>query len=384
MSDKELSSLLRKQFPTSETMHYANHAAISPWPRVTADAVSQFARENAESGPMKYGQWMLNETRLRRRLATLLNAHSPDDIALLKNTSEGVSTVAAGIDWRAGDNLVIPEGEFPSNHLAWQNLQNKGVEVRTVPILEAFDPESALLDAMDERTRLLTVSAVQWDHGLRLDLKRLGRQCRNGDTLFFVDAIQQMGALGIDVQDACIDFLAASAHKWLLGPEGIAVFYCHENCRNHLELSQFGWRMTDNPFELANPNRPHSLSARRFEAGSPNMVGQAGLNASISLFEDIGMQTVEKMVLQNTDRLLDGLGKLEGVKIISRQEPERRSGIVSFTVTGKDPALLRKRLAANKLYVAERNRMVRISPHFYQAGPCLEDMLNTLEDTLSK
>ncbi len=206
------------EFPILEHGLYANHAAIAPWPRASSRAVADFAQENCEIGAEKYSHWLVRETQLRKMLAGLLNAASADDIALLKNTTEGICTVAGGIDWHSGDNLVLPAGEFPSNRLPWLALQSKGVEVREVDIRSTSNPEKALIEHMDECTRLLSVSAVQWTDGLRLRLEVLGKACQENEVLFFVDAIQQLGAMRMDVQACGIDFLAADGHKWLLAP----------------------------------------------------------------------------------------------------------------------------------------------------------------------
>ena len=171
------------EFPVMQHGLYANHAAIAPWPLAASRAVAEFAMENAEIGAEKYSHWLLRETRLRRNLASLINASSADDIALLKNTTEGICTVANGIDWQKGDNIVLPAGEFPSNRLPWLALQSQGVEVREVDIRATNDPESALLERVDKNTRLLSVSAVQWTDGLRLQLKTLGHYCQQNNVL---------------------------------------------------------------------------------------------------------------------------------------------------------------------------------------------------------
>ena len=238
----------REQFPSLDQGIYFNHAAVSPWPRCTADAVRQFAEENAVNGPAAYRQWIEREKDLRLKLASLTGAPSADDIALLKNTTECISLVAWGIDWHAGDNIVLPVGEFPSNRLPWLAQSSLGVEIREVDIRPAENAENALLDAMDGNTRLLSVSAVQWNDGFRLDLARLGQACHSAHVLFFVDAIQQLGALPVDVEACHIDFLAADAHKWLLAPEGIAVFYSSGPGRSQLQLLQQGWHCGFGPW----------------------------------------------------------------------------------------------------------------------------------------
>jgi selenocysteine lyase/cysteine desulfurase len=370
------------EFPILQTGLYANHAAMAPWPRSTSDAVIAFAEENCQLGPEKYARWLLRETRLRERLATLINASSVDDIALLKNTTEGICTVATGIDWRRGDNLVLPLDEFPSNCLPWLALQKLGVEVREVDIRSSSDPEQALLARIDKRTRLLSVSAVQWIDGLRLQLETLGTACRQHGVLFFVDAIQHLGALQMDVQACNIDFLAADGHKWLLAPEGIAVFYCRAEVRGRLNLQQLGWRMVDEPYRFDRDNWLPSDSAIRFEAGSPNILGQTALFASIGLLQEVGMQKVEACIAENSLILTEGLGQMMGIEVVRAFDPNTFSGIVSFKIPGKDLAEVHRSLKKSQLACAVRGNAIRLSPHFYQAGKPIYDILNVIGETI--
>ena len=321
----------------------------------------------------------MREKELRRKLARLTGAMAEDDIALLKNTTEGISLVAWGLDWQAGDNIVLPRGEFPSNRLPWLAQSALGVEVREVDIWTAENAENALLEAMDSNTRLLSVSAVQWSDGFRLDLEILGKACRSKSVLFFVDAIQQLGALSVDVETCHIDFLAADAHKWLLGPEGIAVFYCHESARPRLRLIQQGWHMFDNPWNFQRKEWEPSTSAKRFEAGSPNSLGQAALHASLNLLLETGMEQVSARILQNTEFLINTLSPIAGVQITSRTEPERRSGIVSFTHESIPSRTLNTRLAESGITCAVRGNSIRLSPHFYQDETDLTEFIQLLE-----
>jgi len=369
-----------EEFPVLKHGLYANHAAISPWPRVASQAVADFAMENCNIGPAQYSQWLLREKQLRQRLAGLISAVSADDIALLKNTTEGICTVANGIDWQTGDNIVIPVGEFPSNRLPWLTLEQLGVEVREVDIRSTHQPEKALLGSMDENTRLLSVSAVQWMDGLRLDLKTLGNACSRDDVLFFVDAIQQLGAMQIDVQECRIDFLAADGHKWMLAPEGIAVFYCRESSREQLRTSQQGWRMVDEPYRFNRDAWTPSKTARRYEAGTPNTLGQSGLHASIGLLQKIGMQHVEANITANSLTLSNGFSDIPGLELLRPFEPQRVSGIVSFRQINGDPLKLQQVLRSRGLSSTVRANAIRLSPHFYQAGEPVLEMLNIIED----
>ncbi len=370
------------EFPILQHGHYANHAAVAPWPLVTARAVADFGVENCQFGPQQYSRWLARETQLRQMLADLIKADSAADIALLKNTTEGICTVANGIDWQRGDNLVLPLGEFPSNRLPWLSLQRLGVEVREVDIRTGPEPEQALLRHMDGRTRLLSVSAVQWTDGLRLQLETLGTACRQNETLFFVDAIQQLGAMQLDVEACAIDFLAADAHKWMLSAEGIAVFYCRATVREQLKLSQYGWRMVDEPYRFNRESWQPASSAIRFEAGSPNMLGQVAMHASIGLLQNFGMDKVEALVAENSLFLSANLAGIPAIELLQPFEPQRVAGIVSFKVPGKDPADVQRALQRRRLICAVRGDAIRLSPHFYQAGKPLQEMLNLIADSV--
>jgi selenocysteine lyase/cysteine desulfurase len=373
---------LRKQFPILGNGLYFNHAAVGPWPRCTTRAVQEFADENMRCGSTNYPAWIRREAKLRSKLARLTGAASEDDIALLKNTTEGICAVAWGLNWRAGDNIVLPANEFASNRLPWLAQAVHGVEIREVDIRSAHDPESELIDAMDRHTRLLSASAVQWDDGLRLDLPVLGKACRDRSALFFVDAIQQLGALPMDVEACRIDFLAADAHKWLLGPEGIAVFYCREDVREQLALTQQGWHMFEDPWNFHRQDWTPAASAKRFEAGSPNTIGQTALNASTGLLLDYGMQGVASRLLSNTDALIQSLTTMPGIRICSRTEPRRRSGIVSFSHETIPVRNIHRALERSGVSCAVRGTSIRLSPHFYQGEPEITAFNETLQTIL--
>ncbi|MBE9568615.1 MAG: aminotransferase class V-fold PLP-dependent enzyme, partial [Proteobacteria bacterium] len=208
---------MKTYFQLDKDIIHLNHAAVAPWPLVTRDAVIAFANENASIGSQNYAGWMQIEQDLKQKLKRLINAQSTDEIAILKNTSEGLSLIAQGLPFESGDNIVIPAEEFPSNKVVWQALQSRGVEVRMVTVQDNETPEQSLIDAMDNNTRLLSCSSVQFARGLRLDLNRIGKACRKNKTLFCVDAIQSLGAIRFDVQACHADFVVADGHKWMCG-----------------------------------------------------------------------------------------------------------------------------------------------------------------------
>lgn len=369
----------RALFPILENGLYFNHAAVGPWPSSASEAVCDFARENCRDGPARYSDWIRREQALREQLANLVGAGDPDDIALLKNTTEGISTVAWGFPWRPGDRVVLPAAEFPSNHLPWKAQAPHGVHVDTVDIRLAKDAEQALIDALGPDTRMLSVSAVQWTDGFRLDLERLGEACGRRDVFFFVDAIQQLGALPLDVQACRIDALAADAHKWLLGPEGIAVFYCGEALRGQLQLTQQGWHMFDNPWRFHDPERSPSASARRFEAGSPNTLGQVALHATLDAMQTIGHDEIARRVLRNTGQLLDELAGRNAWDVTSRKDPGRRSGIVAIRPREGSLTAVQRELQDGGVSCALREGAIRLSPHFYQGEAEIGRLLDLLD-----
>lgn len=353
------------EFALRDDIIYLNHAAVAPWPIRASRAAQNFAEENATSGALNYPRWNSVEKQLKQRFATLINAPSADDIALLKNTSEALSVVAWGIDWRDGDNVVTSNQEFPSNRIVWESLAALGVTVRAVDLHSADTPEAALLQAVDGRTRVLAISSVQYSTGLRMDLPRLGNACRKRAVLFCVDAIQSLGALRFDVQEIQADFVAADGHKWLLGPEGVAVFYCRAELRESLQLRQFGWHMIEEVGDYTRTDWTPAHSARRFECGSINMLGIHTMEAGLSLLQDVGMEAVEQQVLNNSAWLLEQLGALPDYALITDPTPDRYAGIVTFRHRRADAKILHQHLQDHGIFCAPRGGGIRFSPHFY-------------------
>lgn len=362
-------ALLAQEFPHDECLIHLNHAGIGPWPTRTIEAIRAFSEENLHFGALHYPRWSQIEFALRQQFQTLLNAPSTDDIALLKNTSEALSMVAMGLDWQAGQNVVLAHQEFPSNRIVWQALESRGVEVRMVDLYSVDTPEDALLAACDEKTRLLTTSAVHYADGLRMDLERLGQFCEYNDILFCVDAIQQLGVLPIDVQQLGIHFLMADGHKWMLGPEGVAVFYCAEAVRERLQLSQFGWHMMENMGDFTAKEWQPAASARRFECGSPNSLGSHALHASLSLLLQAGIDSISRNILKNTSYLIDIITESEHFSLATPEGRGRHAGIVSFKLQHGDTESLYRHLMNKGIYCAYRSGNIRFSPHFlYPAG----------------
>ena len=353
----------RELFPVIDRHTWLNHAAISPWPAAVGVAMRGFVDENIAQGPLGYAKWLDTEQSLKKRAAELLGA-AQDDLALLKNTSEGLSLIAAGLDWQPGDALVCCAGDFPSNLLPWHQLVPEFVDVREVQF-DDRDPETGLLEAMSDEVRLLAVSSVRYDTGVRLDLDRLGRAAHRVGALLVVDAIQHLGALPLDVANTPVDFVVGGSHKWLLAPEGLALFWSRPSARRHLRTLQTGWRMWPDMFNFERADWTRPDTALRFEPGTMNMAGIHGLEASLALLQRIDPQIRAGQLLDRTGWLIDGLGKIPGVEIITPAERSRRAGIVCFVPGDREPDTVLKQLAAKSIFAARRGRSVRLSPNFY-------------------
>lgn len=367
-------STFHDEFAQARDLRYLNHAAVGPWPKRTAAAVQKFAEENVLLGARDYPDWMKVELRLRERLARLLNAPSTDDIALVKNTSEALSFVAFGLDWKNGDNVVISDEEFPSNRVVWEALKPQGVEVIQVS-LQGTDPEGALLAACGPRTRLLSISSVQFATGTRVDIERLGQGLKQRGVLFCVDAIQHIGALPFDVQASQCDFAMADGHKWMCSPEGLGVFYCRAELRPQLQLHEFGWHMLEHSGDYQRDQWQPAASAQRFECGSPNTLGAMALDASLSLLEEVGIDQIGKAVTDRVMWLEEGLSTIDGVRLHSTRTAERRSGILTFSLDHKPTADVWQQLMRNQVVCLPRGPGIRFSPHFYTQSQVIEETL---------
>ncbi len=368
-------------FPLDPSLCHLNHAAVGPWPRRTAEAVARFAAENARQGSLDYPRWLATEQRLRERLARLIGAGSSADIALVKNTSEALSVIAQGIDWRDGDVIVGIEQEFPSNRIVWESLATRGVIWRGLDLERSADPEADLIALCDDRTRMLAVSWVQYGRGLRLDLARLGAFCRGNGILFCVDAIQGLGALPFALDDTQADFVVADGHKWMLGPEGVALLHVRPDLRPTLTLRQFGWHMVEHPGDFERRDWAPAADARRFECGSPNLLGIQALEASLSLLEEIGPDEIWARLEARIDHLI-GLIDRRGFELLTPRDPARRAGIVTFNVPDVSADRLYHSLMARQVLCAPRGGGIRFSPHFYTPFAVIERAMEILDEIL--
>ncbi len=376
-----MNKIIDREFNLNDDIIYLNHAAVSPWPARTVNAVKKFAEENMYRGSLYYPNWLKTEVNLRRQAKQLINARSENDIALLKNTSEALSVVAYGLEWKAGDNIVSSNMEFPSNRIVWESLSEKGVEFREADFNGQGSHEESLFALADDRTRLLTISSVQFSNGLLSDLKRIGEFCRERGILFCIDAIQSLGVKSFDLNEVHADFVMADGHKWMLGPEGLAIFYCNPDIRDSLKINQYGWHMVEAAGDFESREWTPALSARRFECGSPNMLGIHALDASLSLLFEAGIENVEKEILKRSEYLFEKIGSKPELELVTSPEPGRYAGIVSFRHQSRSNNTVFKHLTENNIFCSLRNNAIRLSPHFYTPMEHLEMVIDIAAKT---
>ena len=367
---------VRQKFPITQHYNFMNHAAVAPLSGPAADAMVGFAREMAEAAYLR-GTYYRAAEHVRQSSAKLINA-DPMELTFIKNTSEGINYVANGIQWLTGDNVVSTSMEFPANVYPWMNLKQRGVTLKRVEEIDGRVPFDKLVAAIDTRTRILAISAVQWSNGFRLDLTRLGEICQARGVLFFVDAIQALGIHPIDVRSMKIDFLAADGHKWLCGPEGAGIFYCRQELIGHIKPSVLGYMCMKKPYDVPSDEMDLHDDARRFDSGVYNLAGICGLGASIDLLLEFGIENIQVRIKQLTELLVEGV-ESKGWSVNSPRTASEWSGIVAFSSEEHDHDAVRKHLRNEfKIVVACRLGRLRASPHFYTS----EDEIRQLVDAL--
>ena len=355
---------IRKEFPVTEELIFFDHARVAPLPERVRKVVTTFVEDATCFGTAHYETWMIGIEQSRKSFARLINAGT-DEVAFVKNTSEGLSIVANGLDWKSGDNVVIPDIEFPANVYPWWNLKRLGVETRMVHAVEGRVLFDDLVKQVDARTRLISISSVECNSGFRCDLNRIGAFCKEKDILFCVDAIQSLGILTIDVKRDHIDFLSADGHKWMLSVEGLGGFYISREVLEKVYPVTVGWGNMVNAADYMNYEFVFRPDAQRFEEGSPNTMSIHAFGAALDLLLETGIENIEQRVMALGDTILEQLQR-RGLNIYSSTRPEERSGNIAF-VMNQDISRLYEWMLENKVKLTVRDGLVRLSPHFYNS-----------------
>ncbi len=371
-SAEELSIQYAGQFPVREHLVYLNHAAVAPLCRPAAEAMQALAADAMNFGSLHYGKWLETYDGLRSAAARLIAAEA-SEIAIMKNTSEGLATIACGLDWRPGDRIVAFREEFPSNYYPWKRLEGTGVHVEWLSYLDPLDR----IDEACRGARLLAISFVQYLSGYRADLEAIGEICHRRGCAFIVDAIQGLGAFPLDVRRSHIDALSADGHKWLLASEGCGILYVSRSFQDAVKPFEFGWTNVAGYADYSSRDMTLRSDAGRYECGSLNTIGCYGLRAALEFLLEVGIEHIAPAVRRLGDLIAEGV-QAKGYEVLGNRSPENGAGIVSFRKPGHEAGELVQKLRTAGITAAPRQGWVRTSPHFYISSDDIGRMLEAL------
>ena len=357
-------------FPVTKRYAYLNSAAVAPVATPVRNAIRRTANDQCEHGAVHYARWFEAYGACRSAAARLVGA-AEDEIALVANTSAGVATVAQGISAAAGDNIVVPDREFPANVLPWMAL--RGVEVRRVPKRDGRLLAEDVARKVDGRTRAVSVSFVDWLSGHRPDLKTIAGIAHEAGALFFVDAIQGLGALPLRVDDCNADALAADGHKWLCGPEGAGILYVRRSVRERIAPSRPSWMSVRHPTRFLEYELAPAPSARRYEDGTPNTIGIHGLVAALELIEQQGVEAIAARVL-SLARYLRAGARARGIRLaLDTDDDQEASGITGLLL--EDAPTMAAALEQRGVIVAAREGSLRVAAHWFNSEGDIDRVL---------
>jgi cysteine desulfurase/selenocysteine lyase len=372
--------LRRHEFPVTRDKIFLAHAAVCAMPRHVAEAVRDYALKTT-LGDQEETMPVAQIHKARAVAAKLLQAQT-DEIAFVGPTSLALSFVASGLPWRKGDNLLVYFDDYPSNVYPWMALAEWGVEVRLLNVKEYGRIRAVdVIGQVDEQTRLVALASNHFVAGYRLDIDAIGKALRDRNILFCVDGIQTVGAFPTSV--AHVDFLAADAHKWLLGPCGAGLFFVRKSLQEKLRPAVYGWHNIRCPNFVAQEQLVYPPDARRYEAGSANLLGLVGLNAAMELLLEIGVENIAARLLHLRSLLVPALQQKGWTVLQADTPPQNASAIVSFYRPETDlPALHQKLMSAHIETSLRTDRSgrhyIRVSPHFYNTDDEIHKLLENL------
>lgn len=369
---------LRALFPITAHAIYLNHAAVAPPPAPTIEAVAQQLKDVAENGSLHYRNWLRERQETRELLAAMLGAR-PEQVAFVRNTSDGLSTVANGLRWRAGDNIVTFRNEFPSNIYPWLRIsQVFGVELRFCEERDGRIELSEMIGLIDDRTQVVAISHVQYASGFCADLERLGQAARKHRALLVADVIQSLGVKPLNVTAQLVDVAAAACHKWLLTPEGLGVLYLSDRARERIEPTLVGWTSVPNPEDYTNFTQGWNVGTLPWETGTSPTALVYGLKSSLNLLSSLGIEKIASYLEDLSDYMCGRLQDSNYEVSSSRAKPEKSQIVCIRHRSGISPMSLYKRLQAQAIITAPRGGRLRISPHVYNTQADIDELLKAL------
>ena len=365
----------RQLFPITLQKIYLNHAAISPLSVRVTDKIDWYINERSFGSVDVYQQVMDIREETRNMLGILINA-DPRQIAFIGNTSEGLNWLATGLSWKEGDQIILTDYEFPSNVYPFKNLERYGVEIVYVKNRDGQILIEDIEEAINPRTRLLSISFVEFSNGFRNDLKTIGKLCREYGIIFSVDGIQGVGAIPLDVEECRIDFLSNGGHKWLMGTMGAGFMYIGKELFDRLTPAWTGWLAVENAWDFFDYKLDLLPDSRRFEYGTSNFMGITALNAAVDTLLEADVTRIEKHLLKLGLELITAFEEM-GFTFLSTHDPNYWSGIYSFSGPGMDK--LFKHLGENNIICSLRNGNIRIAPHFYNSMEEIREVVEVVK-----
>jgi selenocysteine lyase/cysteine desulfurase len=369
--------LAREAFVLAPGLVYANHAAVGVLPRATRDALHAMIDDHAERGVL--GIWSRESSlpAYRRAVAEFIGGLG-DEIALLRNTGDGATIIAQGLDLEPGDEIIIAANEFGANAYPWLALRDRGLGVRLIDAPRERMTPAVLRAAIGPRTKLVSVSWVSFEDGYRHELAPLADVAHAGGALFAVDVMQGLGAFPLDVTAAGVDAVYAGGAKWLMALQGVSFLWLRAALLDRIALRLPGWRSVADIWNFLDYSQPPAPNASRFEGGTPNILGALSLATSIGVLEDAGLERIASHVIALTDRLCDGLASRGYTVVSDRSGEDVKSAIVLFRRDDVDPIALGKRLGEAGICVTYRANGIRVSPHGHNTADDIDAILAAL------
>jgi cysteine desulfurase / selenocysteine lyase len=369
---------IRALFPATRKYAYLNSAAVSPMPTVTADAVYSQLKDASENGTLNYTEWIATKERARALVAEMLNVRA-EQIAFMRNTSDGLSTIANGLRWQTGDNIVTFAKEFPANFYAWRMIRDRfGVELRLCSERDGRIDLNEFISLIDSNTKLVSISAVQFASGFRADLERIGEAAHKVNALFAVDIIQGFGAMPFDLPAQMVDIAAGASHKWLCSPEGCGILYLSDRARERVEPTLVGWISVEKPWNFDDFEQPFKSTALAWESGTSGASLFYGLEQSLKLLSAAGAENIENYLEDLSDYFCELIAGKNCEVVSSRVRGEKSQIVCIKYLNGLTSNEIAKRLEDEKIIVAPRGERIRIAPHFFNNRADIERLAENL------
>ncbi len=369
--------LAREAFALAPGLVYLNHAAAGVLPIATRDALHAMVDDHAARGVLGTASRELSLPSYRRRIAHFFGGRG-EEIALLRNTGDGATVLAQGLDLGAGDEVICAANEFGSNAYPWLALRERGVAVTLIDAPRERMTPDVLRRSVSSRTRVVTVSWVTFDDGYRHDLAALAEVAHEAGALFVVDVMQALGAFPLDVAQTDVDAIYAGGAKWLMALQGVSFLWLRAQLLDRVALRLPGWRSVENMWDFLDYGQPPAPDASRFEGGTVNIIGALSLATSIDVLANAGVDRIAAHVVGLTDRLAAGLRFRGWTTLGDRSRDEVKSGILTFRREGVDPVALGKRLQGAGIVTTYRPNGIRVAPHGYNTADEIDALLDAL------